>query len=210
MVKIDLTERQSKIIDIVKENGPISGEDIAARLNLSRAALRPHLGVLTMAGLLEARPKVGYYYSGKNSNSVVGQTLRKIKVKEIKGLPVVVKEETSLYDAIVLLFLEDVGTLFVVDEGGYLAGIVSRKDFLKGCMGGGDLQKMPVGVIMTRMPNLIYIQVEDSVMEAAIKIIEYQIDSLPVVRKENKGYKVIGRITKTNLTRLLVELGGEA
>ncbi|RQD75469.1 MAG: transcriptional regulator [Candidatus Syntrophonatronum acetioxidans] len=207
---MDLTERQSKIIDIVKENGPISGEDIATRLNLSRAALRPHLGVLTMAGLLEARPKVGYYYAGKNANSLMAKTLRKIKVREIKGLPVVVKEDTSVYDAIVLLFLEDVGTLFIVEEGGFLAGIVSRKDFLKGCMGGADLQKMPVGVIMTRMPNVICVDPEDSVLDAAMKIMEYQIDSLPVVRKEKEGLKVVGRITKTNLTKLLVELGGEA
>ncbi|RQD78509.1 MAG: transcriptional regulator [Candidatus Syntrophonatronum acetioxidans] len=207
---MDLTERQSKIIDIVKENGPISGEDIASRLNLSRAALRPHLGVLTMAGLLEARPRVGYYYAGKNSNSLMSTNLRRIKVKEIKGLPVVVKEDTSVYDAIVLLFLEDVGSLFIVEEGGFLAGIVSRKDFLKSCMGGADLQKMPVGVIMTRMPNVICIDPEDSVLEAAMKIIEYQIDSLPVVREEKEGLKVVGRVTKTNLTRLLVELGGEA
>lgn len=180
-------------------------------MNLSRAALRPHLSVLTMSGFLEARPRVGYYYAGQTTNTLIAKTLRKIKVKDIKRLPVVVKEETTVYDAIVLLFLEDVGTLFVVEEEGILAGVVSRKDFLKCCMGDADLQKMPVGVIMTRSPNIITADTEESVAEAARKIVEFQVDSIPVVKKIKNGkYKVIGRITKTDIARLLAELGGEA
>jgi len=179
-------------------------------LNLSRAALRPHLSVLTMSGLLEARPRVGYYYAGQTANTLIAKTLRKIKVKEIKRLPVVVKEDTTVYDAIVLLFLEDVGTLFVVEEGGFLVGVVSRKDFLKCCMGSTDLQRMPVGIIMTRAPNIITADPEESVFEVARKIIEFQVDSIPVVRMVQNGrLRVIGRITKTNITKLLVELGGE-
>ena len=47
---------------------------------------------------------------------------------------------------------------------------------------------------------------------AAKKIIDREIDSLPVVRtfidsKGNEHLEVIGRITKTNLARLFVELG---
>lgn len=41
-------------------------------------------------------------------------------------------------------------------------------------------------------------------------MIEHEIDSLPVVEEvdmEEKSYKVIGRITKTTITRLFVELG---
>jgi DNA-binding FadR family transcriptional regulator len=38
---------------------------IAKKLNVRRATLRPDLTVLTMAGLLEARPRVGYFYTGK-------------------------------------------------------------------------------------------------------------------------------------------------
>ncbi len=171
--------------------------------------MRPHLSALTMAGLLEARPRVGYYYAGNTSSSLVAKTLRKVKVKDIKGLPGVVKENTSVYDAIVLLFLEDVGTLFVVEDGGYLVGIVSRKDFLKSCLGEADMQRIPIGVVMTRLPSIIFSEPEESVLDAARKIIEYQVDSLPVVRSEPKGrLKVIGRITKTNITKLVMELGG--
>ncbi len=53
---IEITARQEQIIQIVKNNSPITGERIAALLNVRRATLRPDLAVLTMAGLLDARP----------------------------------------------------------------------------------------------------------------------------------------------------------
>ncbi|MDE9438310.1 helix-turn-helix domain-containing protein [Staphylococcus xylosus] len=62
---IELSKRQQQIVEIVKNNGPITGEHIAERLSLTRATLRPDLAILTMSGILEARPRVGYYYSGK-------------------------------------------------------------------------------------------------------------------------------------------------
>ena len=207
---IELTARQERILEIVKENGPISGEDIASRLSLSRAALRPHLAILTMSGILDARPKVGYFYAGKNQVTLVAEKLKNIKVREFKSRPIVIKESTSVYDAIVMLFLEDVGTLFVVDEDGCLQGVVSRKDFLKSAMGGMDLHKMPVGIIMTRMPNIITTTPDENVLEVAQKIIEYEVDSLPVVKVVGEEkLEVLGRVTKTNITKILAALGGK-
>lgn len=196
-------------MEIVKKNGPISGEEIASRLSLSRATLRPHLAVLTMSGILHARPRVGYFYAGKTQETLIAETLKKIKVRDFKSRPAVIKEATSVYDALVALFLEDVGTLYVVEEGSILLGVVSRKDFLKCTMGGADLQKMPVGIIMTRMPNIITTTLDETIVEVSHKIIEYEVDSLPVVR-ETAGEKleVVGRVTKTNLARVLVALGG--
>ena len=46
-------------------------------------------------------------------------------------------------------------------------------------------------------------------MSAAKKIVDYQIDALPVVRETEEGkLKVIGKITKTTLARLLAEVSG--
>ncbi len=161
-----------------------------------------------MAGILDARPKVGYFYTGKTKLSFISEKIRNIKVSEVKSVPVVVDESTSIYDSIVLMFLEDVGSIFVTNNG-FLSGVVSRKDFIKSALGGVDLNKMPIGMIMTRMPNVVYIKDDDDVLEAAIKLIDHEIDSLPVVEEddEGKGYKVIGRVTKTTITRLFVELG---
>lgn len=210
---MELTQRQEKILEIVKSEGPITGEHIADRLNLTRATLRPDLAILTMAGLLEARPRVGYYYSGKSPERVVAEKLKKIKVGEVKSVPNVVNENCSVYDAIVAMFIEDVGTLIVVNDKGRLEGIISRKDFLKSTLGGQDIHKLPVGVIMTRMPNVVCALPEDSVWLAARRLLTHEVDCLPVVRpmpeSGDEGMEVIGRFTKTNIARLFVELGEE-
>ena len=59
---MEWTERQQRIVEIVKASGSITGEKIAAMLNLTRATLRPDLTILTMSGVLVARPRVGYSY----------------------------------------------------------------------------------------------------------------------------------------------------
>lgn len=57
---INLSKRQLEILEIVKEAQPVTGENIAGELGLTRAALRSDLSVLTQLGYLAARPKVGY------------------------------------------------------------------------------------------------------------------------------------------------------
>ncbi|SFR00155.1 helix-turn-helix transcriptional regulator [Desulfoscipio geothermicus] len=209
---MELTKRQEAILDIVKKEGPITGEQIAERLNLTRATLRPDMAILTMSGMLEARPRVGYYYSGKKPGRVLAEKLHRILVGDVKSVPVVVSEQCTIYDAVVTMFIEDVGTMFVVREGGFLEGVISRKDLLKTTLGGQDIHKLPVGVIMTRMPNIIYAEPDESVWEAARKLIMHEVDALPVVRPVNNengaaDLEVIGRLSKTNVTRLFVELG---
>lgn len=211
MIEIQLSERQEKIVDIVKDSQPITGENIAKILNLTRATIRPDLAILTMTGILDARPKVGYFYTGKSSFSLVSDRIKEIKVSDRKSIPIVVDEENNIYDSIVTMFIEDVSSIYVTSNN-YLTGVISRKDFLKSAIGGIDINRTPVAMIMTRMPNIVTIEEGDSILEAAEKLIFHEIDSLPVVEKiqdENDEikYSIIGRITKTNITRLFVELG---
>lgn len=209
---MELTKRQEEILRIVKESGPITSEHIAERLSLTRATLRPDLAILTMAGLLEARPRVGYFYSGKSPNRIVAQKLRKVTVGDIKSRPVVVRENTSAHDAVINMFMEDCGTLFVVDEEGYLQGVVSRKDLLKLALGTQNLHEVPIGIIMTRMPNVVMTEPHETVWQAAHKLVTHEVDALPVVRRvkapnKSEAYEVVGRLSKSNVTRLFVELG---
>jgi CBS domain-containing protein/biotin operon repressor len=206
---IELTKRQEHILQIVKDNGPITGESIAEQLNLTRATLRPDLAILTMSGYLDARPRVGYFYTGKSSAQLLTENLQKIFVKDYQSIPVVVKENISVYDAICTMFLEDVGTLFVVDQNSILVGVLSRKDLLRASIGKQELTTIPVNIIMTRMPNITMCEREDLLIDVAKKLIEKQIDALPIVRKTEKGYEVVGRITKTNITKAFVALGNE-
>lgn len=129
-----------------------------------------------------------------------------LKVSEVQSHPVVILESSSVYNAIVTLFLEDVGTLFVDDSDGYLVGVVSRKDLLKSTIGETDIRQLPVGVIMNRMA--IVTRPEETIYTAAKKLVDYRIDALPVVLEEKVHgklrMKVIGRFSKTTLTNTLI------
>ena len=175
-------------------------------LNVTRATLRSDLAILTMTGILDARPKVGYFYSGINKLNLVGDDIKNKKVEEIMSIPVIAKKDDSLYEVIVNMFLSDVGSIFIIDEEESLCGIVSRKDLLKATIGGADMNKMPIGMIMTRTPNIITVEKEESVIIVAKKIIEHEIDSIPVVENIDGKTRVVGKISKTNITRLFLEI----
>ncbi|RID83972.1 transcriptional regulator [Mesobacillus zeae] len=207
--QIELNKRQELILEIVKESGPITGEHIADRLNLTRATLRPDLAILTMAGFLDARPRVGYFYTGKSGTQLLTENLKKLFVKDYQSIPVVISENVSVYDAICTMFLEDVGTLFVADGASHLAGVLSRKDLLRASIGKQDLNHLPVNIIMTRMPNITFCERDDLLIEAAKKLIERQIDALPVVKESPGGLEIVGRLTKTNITKAFVTLADE-
>ena len=211
VIIIQLNQRQQKIIEIVKENQPITSENIASMLNVTRATLRSDLAILTMTGILDARPKVGYFYTGVSQINLLGNDIKEKKVEDMMGMPVVVKKDVSLYEVIVDMFLSDVGSIFIIDDQENLCGVVSRKDLLKATIGGLDINKMPIGMVMTRTPNVVTVEREDSIVLAARKIIEHEIDSIPVVDtdKDNHTMKVIGRISKTNITKLFLEIAGE-
>ncbi|MDP4170015.1 MAG: helix-turn-helix transcriptional regulator [Bacillota bacterium] len=204
---IELNKRQERILQIVKDQGPITGEHIADQLNLTRATLRPDLAILTMAGFLDARPRVGYFYTGKSGAQLLTENLQKIYVKEYQSIPVVVNANVSVYDAICTMFLEDVGTLFVVDQNSLLVGVLSRKDLLRASIGKQELTSLPVNIIMTRMPNITMCERDDLLIDVAKKLIDKQIDALPVVRQADKGFEVVGRITKTSISKAFVSLG---
>ena len=206
MIVIQLNQRQQKIIEIVKESEPITSEQIASMLNVTRATLRSDLAILTMTGILDARPKVGYFYSGINKLNLVGDDIKNKKVEEIRSIPVIAKKDDSLYEVLVNMFLSDVGSIFIIDEEESLCGIVSRKDLLKATIGGADMNKMPIGMIMTRTPNIITVEKEESVIIVAKKIIEHEIDSIPVVENIDGKTRVVGKISKTNITRLFLEI----
>ena len=105
-----------KIIEIVKEHQPISGETIAKQLGLSRATLRNDLSILTMTGLLDARPKVGYFYTGQTVEPLLFEKLYHTKVAEIMIPPLLISQTVSVYEAVTTLFMYDVGSLYVKND----------------------------------------------------------------------------------------------
>ncbi|UQZ32671.1 histidine kinase [Paenibacillus sp. PK3_47] len=208
---IELTSRQLQIIDLVKKNAPITGEQIAESLKTSRTTIRNDLSVLVMLEYIDAKPKVGYFPGKKAAERKGGShLLQETRVSDIQSIPVIIRETSTIQDAVVTLFLQDVGTLIICDADGKLAGVASRKDFLKVTLGNPGAVSMPVSMVMTRQPKVVTVSPEESVLEAAHKMIFHEVDSLPVVVPVSNEdaipkLEVIGRLTKTSIVKLLLE-----
>ena len=206
--RVKLSKRQEQIAQIVREEGPVTGSAIAEHLEVTRSALRSDLSVLTMLGVLDARPNVGYYYVGLSKETQTAERLKSFLVSDVLSQAVVVSGETSLYDTIVTIFTEDVGTILVCDDS-YLVGVVSRKDLLRASMGQTDSHAMPISMIMTPVSKVITVEPTDTLVEAAQKMIDYEVDCLPVVVREDvenkKRLKVVGRVSKTTVAKVLLE-----
>lgn len=203
---MNFTQRQKQIVEIVKSKEPVSGDVIAEELGLAKSTLRSDLAVLTMTGVLDARPKVGYIYSGLEPQSLLFEQFNQYKVADVMIQPVIVYPDTKVNDAITSLFMYDVGSLYVVDSSSKsLIGVVSRKDLLRSLLA-GQAEKTAVAIVMTRMPNIIAVTPEMTVLKAAELISNHQIDSLPVISSDDQ---VIGKMSKTNIIDLLVELSSE-
>nr|WP_254075569.1 helix-turn-helix transcriptional regulator [Paenibacillus tritici] len=207
-----MTTRQLQIIEIVKKRAPITGDQIAESLGLSRPTIRGDLSILVMLEYVDAKPKVGYFPGTKaaarhNSRGLLQDT----KVSDIQSIPVIIRENTTIQDAVVTLFLQDVGTLIICDSNGKLTGVASRKDFLKVTLGNPGAVTMPVSMVMTRQPKVVTVSPDDTVLDAAQRMIYHEVDSLPVVipgsgEGSATGLDVVGRLTKTSIVKLLLEL----
>lgn len=200
------TELQQDIIDLLKERGHLKAIEIAKDLNVTKSDLESGLVTLKNLEIVGKNDRYGYYYQGNKSYIVFAQILKYYTVENIMSIPMIIEDRLSVYDAIVTLFLENVGSIYVTRDNN-LVGVVSRKDLLRAAIGNQDLKKTPINMVMTRMPNVKTVTPETSVFNCAKIIVDSQIDGVPVVVEEDSIIRVVGRVTKTNLTNLFVRMG---
>ncbi len=67
-----------------------------------------------MLGIIDAKPKVGYFYLGQYHASIGTSHFEKMTVSEIMGIPLTVHQKDSVYDVIVHIFMEDAGCAFIL------------------------------------------------------------------------------------------------
>ena len=106
--------------------------------------------------------------------------------------PVTIKRGSTVSDALALMAEYKIGGIPVVDDGGYLVGIVTNRDlrFER------DLDKR-IDEVMTKDNIVTTDQATD--LEAAAQILqEHKIEKLPVVDKDNR---LVGLITYKDITK---------
>ena len=203
MAVTQLTQRQNKIIQLLKAESPMTGETLATKLNISLATIRADLRLLTTIGILDARPKVGYAYQGENLLQMDSQKFFQTTIAAILLPPTEIKLTTSMEEAVTKLFLADVGSLYVLDDDGALVGLISRKDLLRASFTNRDTT-LPASIVMTRMPNVITVTADTSIIAASKLLLKHNVDSLPVVQNAGDTH-VIGKITKNRIFIYLIE-----
>jgi IMP dehydrogenase len=106
--------------------------------------------------------------------------------------PITVKKEKTVADVLEMMSLYKIGGIPVVDDNGFLVGIVTNRDlrFEK------RLDK-PISEVMTSQ-NLVTTLESTDLEKAAYILQEHKIEKLPVVDKNNK---LIGLVTYKDITK---------
>lgn len=108
---------------------------------------------------------------------------------------VTVTPNTLVEEAATILIEENIGSLVVVDEDGQLEGILTSTDFVRIVKESHPKAETTVGRYMTE--DVVTVSAQDSIQEAADRIIEYGFHHLPVV-DNTEG--VIGMLSTTDIT----------
>jgi len=106
--------------------------------------------------------------------------------------PITIRKGATVGDALALMAEYKIGGIPVVDEGGYLVGIVTNRDlrFIR------DMKKK-IDEVMTK-ENLITTSRTTDLEAAADILQQYKIEKLPVVDKDNK---LVGLLTYKDITK---------
>jgi len=106
--------------------------------------------------------------------------------------PVTIKKGASVGDALAIMGEYKIGGIPVVDEGGYLVGIVTNRDLRFQ----SDMDKQ-IDEVMTK-DNLITTSRSTDLEAAADILQQYKIEKLPVV---DEDYKLVGLLTYKDITK---------
>jgi CBS domain-containing protein len=109
--------------------------------------------------------------------------------------------ESTVQEAANILRDEQIGSLVIVDGANRLQGIITGTDFI--CIvGDGEAgQETAVGDYMTE--NVVTVNPQDFIQDAADKMITYGIQHLPV---EDEDEGVVGMLSATDLTAYISDV----
>jgi CBS domain-containing protein len=112
---------------------------------------------------------------------------------------VTIEPQRTIQEAIESLVEHNIGSLVVVDEEGELAGIITERDILRVCAGGGDrLATTRVAEVMTR--DLIVGDADDPIDYVMGIMTQNRVRHLPIVgRRGLRGMVSIGDVVKIQL-----------
>jgi CBS domain-containing protein len=103
----------------------------------------------------------------------------------------------SLQQVALRMAEEDISALVVVDEQGFLEGIIARMDLLRAYLTHQDWQLLPVEKYMNRA--VVTVKPEDDLGLVAKLMLEKQIHRVVVVQEENERQKPVAVVSAADL-----------
>lgn len=138
------------------------------------------------------------------------------RVREIMHVPAItVDPETLAAEAAALLEEHGIRRLPVVDEDGYLVGIVTHTDLVEAEVAESQLSPydpafdeewLTVGDVMTQ--DVVTIGPDATVGELVQLLLEQKVSGVPVVEPDSKNprrFRVMGMVTTTDIFRLILD-----
>jgi CBS domain-containing protein len=121
-------------------------------------------------------------------------------VADVMTWPVATIDTESALELAVLELAEDeIGAVLVLSDDGRPVGMLSERDVVAHVAAGADLGHLSVGEVMS--PELITVQVTESVADAARVMVETQVRHLPVL----DGSRIAGLVSIRDLVAALLE-----
>ncbi|GHA02292.1 hypothetical protein GCM10008090_09490 [Arenicella chitinivorans] len=125
--------------------------------------------------------------------------LRSVEMKDYMSTdPVKVKPEDDIFEAIHQLLVYRVSGACVVNDGGYLVGILSELDCLRAILG-ATYNKSPVGKVSEYMTReVISVKLSDNIVDVATDMMLHKHRRRPVIQDDGM---LIGQVTCRQLLR---------
>lgn len=111
--------------------------------------------------------------------------------------------ETPLLAAAQQMAAEDVSCLVVVDDEGYLAGILTRFDLVRACIREAAWESLPVSHFMTA--DVITVTPETAMFDVANLLLEKQIHRVVAVRPENGRLRPFSVVSASDLIYHMIQ-----
>lgn len=128
----------------------------------------------------------------------ISQTVQEAKRYGVFGCDL----NTSLRNAARRMVDEDISALVVVDDHGYLAGIISRTDLMRIAMTIPDWEMHPVKNFMTSL--VVTVPLQATLQEVARLMLDRHIHRVVVVRNENERLSPVSIVSDGDILYHLV------
>ena len=112
-------------------------------------------------------------------------------------------QNTTLRSAARRMVEEDISSLVIVDEDGYLAGIITRTDLMRAAIAVADWEIHPVKNFMTT--RMFTVSPQATLQEVAELLLKHQIHRIVVVREENGRKRPVSVVSDADIVYHMVK-----